>query len=126
MTDETKGDGMTLEQAAAEYDAHMQSIGGCHDGGCVILKPKGMHTNGGCRCPRDYMKMQRLAYASIKLRRAIDGHLAAQSAMRVDDAMVDRALNAKFDGYRVRDFNHTTDNEYDLMRAALQAALAKE
>src|SRR6266404_1628374 len=23
---------------------------GCSDGNCVILKPAGMHTNGGCRC----------------------------------------------------------------------------
>lgn len=23
---------------------------GCGDGGCVVERPKGMHTNGGCRC----------------------------------------------------------------------------
>jgi hypothetical protein len=28
---------------------------GCSDGGCQIEKPKGMHTNGGCRCdPRAF------------------------------------------------------------------------
>jgi len=28
---------------------------GCSDGGCQIEKPKGMHTNGGCRCnPREF------------------------------------------------------------------------
>ena len=28
-------------------------IGGCHDGYCVIKKPQGMHTNGGCNCLED-------------------------------------------------------------------------
>lgn len=60
-----------LVQALAAFDEHMQAIGGCLDGGCVIVKPKGMHTNGGCRCPRDYMKMQRMSYAAIKLRAAV-------------------------------------------------------
>ena len=23
---------------------------GCGDGGCQFVRPKGMHTNGGCRC----------------------------------------------------------------------------
>ncbi len=23
---------------------------GCTDGGCLIRRPKGMHTNGGCKC----------------------------------------------------------------------------
>jgi len=28
---------------------------GCCDGSCQIEKPKGMHTNGGCRCsPRAF------------------------------------------------------------------------
>ena len=25
-----------------------EALGGCSDGNCVIHKPKGMHTNGGC------------------------------------------------------------------------------
>jgi hypothetical protein len=28
-------------------------IGGCYDGYCVIKKPVGMHTNGGCNCLED-------------------------------------------------------------------------
>lgn len=64
----------TLDQEIAAYDAHMQSIGGCTDGGCVIVRPKGMHTNGGCKCPRDYIKMQRAMYAAKKLRDAAACH----------------------------------------------------
>lgn len=29
---------------------HMEHIGGCGDGGCVVHVRPGMHTNGGCRC----------------------------------------------------------------------------
>lgn len=25
---------------------------GCGDGGCRVIKPQGMHTNGGCNCHR--------------------------------------------------------------------------
>lgn len=27
-------------------------LDGCSDGNCVIVKPVGMHTNGGCKCLR--------------------------------------------------------------------------
>ena len=29
---------------------HMEHIGGCGDGGCIVHVRPGMHTNGGCRC----------------------------------------------------------------------------
>ena len=35
------------------YRALQDHIGGCHDGYCVIKKPSGMHTNGGCNCLMD-------------------------------------------------------------------------
>ncbi len=25
-------------------------VEGCSDGGCILKRPVGMHTNGGCRC----------------------------------------------------------------------------
>ena len=34
-----------------------EALGGCSDGNCVIHKPKGMHTNGGCRCASDTFNM---------------------------------------------------------------------
>lgn len=54
-----------LAAAIAGLDAHLAEIGGCGDGYCVIVRPKGQHTNGGCRCWRDGMKMQRLSHAYI-------------------------------------------------------------
>jgi hypothetical protein len=41
------------ETLAVEYLNLAEQVGGCGDGGCVILRPAGQHTNGGCRCPRD-------------------------------------------------------------------------
>lgn len=35
------------------YRQLQEVIGGCHDGYCVVRKPKGMHTNGGCTCLED-------------------------------------------------------------------------
>ena len=47
---------MTLQELTEKYDAMMEAIGGCGDGNCVVVRPKGMHTNGGCRCYGDRMK----------------------------------------------------------------------
>ena len=30
---------------------------GCNDSSCVIAKPTGMHTNGGCRCDARALRM---------------------------------------------------------------------
>jgi hypothetical protein len=47
---------VTLEQ-------RLKEIGGCGDGGCIVIRPVGMHTNGGCKCNRDYIKMSRVVRA---------------------------------------------------------------
>ena len=36
-----------------QYRKLQKVIGGCHDGYCVVRKPKGQHTNGGCDCLED-------------------------------------------------------------------------
>lgn len=67
-------------RVALEEDADFRfKIGGCSDGGCIIYKPKGMHTNGGCKCSKDYLKMQRLGYAHQRLVKAIECALSQQS-----------------------------------------------
>lgn len=37
------------------------------NGGCVIKRPTGMHTNGGCKCWQDKIKAQRMMRAGQKL-----------------------------------------------------------
>jgi len=58
-----------LEERAA-------ALGGCSDGNCVIHKPKGMHTNGGCKCAYDRNKIniytQYVAYFRSKVRKIRD------------------------------------------------------
>jgi hypothetical protein len=63
---------MRLRKAVELYDTLMSTVTGCSDGGCMIRAPKGMHTNGGCRCHRDSMKTQRVLYSAKQLRQAID------------------------------------------------------
>lgn len=44
-----------IDQIRSELEIYfngMKEIGGCTDGNCVIERPKGMHTNGGCHCYR--------------------------------------------------------------------------
>lgn len=59
-------------------------IGGCTDGGCVIKRPTGMRTNGGCKCATDKYKAQRMMYAGQKLadaaRASLDGPTEGQLA----------------------------------------------
>lgn len=44
--------------------SRLAAIGGCSDGDCKVLPPRGMHTNGGCRCLRnDPMKAERVIAA---------------------------------------------------------------
>lgn len=38
---------------------------GCRDGGCVIKKPSGMHTNAGCRCTPRQIQDRMLELASM-------------------------------------------------------------
>jgi hypothetical protein len=58
---------ISVTKALKDFDERMNNIGGCSDGGCVIVRPKGMHTNGGCRCTRDYVKMQQFTFATKRL-----------------------------------------------------------
>ena len=67
-----------LEAALSRLDEVLAAIGGCTDGYCVVVRPKGMHTNGGCRCWSDRMKMQRFAYAYNEFRAALSSQSQAQ------------------------------------------------
>lgn len=60
--------------ALADYDAkyfvqsveaaHMRSLVGCFDGGCIWRRPTGMCTNGGCSCERDLRRrLKSLGYS---------------------------------------------------------------
>lgn len=50
---------MELAAALEAFDKVAADIGGCSDGYCIIQRPKGMHTNGGCRCSEDRARMRR-------------------------------------------------------------------
>lgn len=71
------------------YRALQDHIGGCHDGYCVIKKPSGMHTNGGCNCLMD-MKLHEASRVGQLLR------CAQQMADRIEamEAKLVKAVEA--------------------------------
>lgn len=63
--EEIKASGETLSEFL------FKGIEGCLDGNCIIRKPKGMHTNGGCRCMTNFTRSQ-LTLLGSRLRAAND------------------------------------------------------
>lgn len=64
-----------IAKALTEYRTGMAFIGTCGDGNCLIVKPEGQHTNGGCRCYSDKMKAQRAMARGKSLAAAIEAAL---------------------------------------------------
>jgi hypothetical protein len=56
-----------LEKLLADYERAADAVGSCGDGGCLVKRPVGMHTNGGCRCWTNKMKAQRMMAAGQRL-----------------------------------------------------------
>jgi len=70
----------TIAASLSELDAYLEEMGGCGDGNCIIVKPRGMHTNGGCRCSRSTITMQRFAYAHNRFTRQVRDYLEGKSS----------------------------------------------
>lgn len=68
-----------IAEALAEYDAHAGFLGTCGDGGCIVKRPQGMHTNGGCRCSTDRRRAQRMMMAGQRLSEKIRAALKART-----------------------------------------------
>jgi len=49
---------MSVVRLAQEYLDLAKHVGGCGDGGCAVIQPTGMHTNGGCRCTLEMDRMR--------------------------------------------------------------------
>jgi hypothetical protein len=68
-----------LMEAVDRYNQAAEAIGGCGDGGCVVHRPGGQHTNGGCRCTyrmdetrqREVTKLLLQAQGIVKARAAL-------------------------------------------------------
>jgi hypothetical protein len=73
-----------LREALDAYQERARAVGGCGDGGCVVQRPVGMHTNGGCRCNTDRMKAGRMMMAGQTLAAAVRAALALPSHARFD------------------------------------------
>ncbi len=88
----------TLYRALTELDDYLTQLGGCSDGYCIIKRPVGMHTNGGCRCNTDKMKMQRYAYAMNKFADTV----RALTPREPSDDLVERVAATMFNDAMAR------------------------
>lgn len=69
-----------IADAQKRFDSAMAEIGGCSDGYCVILRPKGMKTNGGCHCYNDRYKMRRFSQHAAALARVVRAHILQEQS----------------------------------------------
>jgi len=69
---------MAPEQILEAWNKALTVVGGCGDGNCVVLRPKGMHTNGGCRCHEDRMKSRRVMSLASYYKNKIESAMADQ------------------------------------------------
>jgi hypothetical protein len=46
------------------YHAALVTIGGCDDGGCIVVKAAGMPKTTECKCSRDALKMLQVCCAT--------------------------------------------------------------
>ena len=72
----------TLAGALEQFDEGCAAIGGCSDGYCVIQRPKGQHTNGGCRCSDDRNRMRRFASRAAYFREKVAQALTSYKEQR--------------------------------------------
>lgn len=64
-----------IKEALTKYEESMALIGGCGDVNCLIEKPHGQHTNGGCNCYQDRRKaskaMARAYFLAHEIRKVV-------------------------------------------------------
>ena len=92
----------------------LEQIGGCGDGGCMIHVRPGMHTNGGCRCSTDPLKMRQTVHT-------YKGAVAAQ-AQEIErlSALVKDAYEEGWDDATCQPMGFDDNWNHSITRAALQ------
>lgn len=65
-----------VKDAGDRLDANLAAVAGCQDSSCMVVRPKGMCTNGGCRCfnrsSPDYITIQRVLGQYRRYRKEIE------------------------------------------------------
>lgn len=70
---------------------------GCGDGNCVVMRPRGMHTNGGCRCAKDMnaadvVFVRRLLAIAQELATEVIAAKTRQDQEAFEKDMIDRSI----------------------------------
>ena len=91
-----------LGELLDQFDQGCADIGGCSDGGCVIQRPKGQHTNGGCRCSDDRIRMRRFAQRAAYFREKVRAEINAPEAATQLQALAARVKVLEAENERLR------------------------
>ena len=67
-------------RTVAEIEADLRQVA-CSDGNCRVLRPSGMHTNGGCRCVRNLRERD----SAAMLDRVLSLHNERALAIRTEE-----------------------------------------
>lgn len=106
--------GAGIAHALERYFATADAVGGCSDGSCVVKRPAGMHTNGGCKCWKDQITAQRMMRAGEALAKAVKDALAHPAHPPATDGEADAFDSDLFERAYAKGY-----------RAALSAAAAE-
>jgi len=89
-------DALRAQLIAIRKDPGDSPLIGCHDGACIVHRPEGMHTNGGCHCHEDKRLMRMTV---LYLRRRVEFLVANLVAIKAELAYANaenRLLSSAF------------------------------
>jgi len=120
LAERTKSDAAAIREALDAAVCSVRKVVGCGDNSCLFVKPKGMATNGGCRCldghrPFATQAVAQLYKASIAVLDGSAGRDLAERVKRLEEVVRD-----------VRHYQKLRGKGYDITDAwaALQCSLA--
>ena len=80
-----------------ELAARLEQIGGCGNANCIVYEPPGQHTNGGCKCNRDPMRMSQTVWA---YKQALAGSTSREDALRAEVEALREAVTEELEMYK--------------------------
>ena len=117
-----------------ELAERLGQIGGCGNAHCIVYEPPGQHTNGGCKCNRDPMRMTQTVWA---YKQALAGAAAREDGLQaevealkglLEDALINHLGIMKFSALKKNgwvwpnDAPETVSILSEKIRAALKGA----
>lgn len=97
----------------------------CRDGGCAVLRPTGMHTNGGCRCVRNLIELGEPSGRN-RLERVLNLHQERFEALKAEPPLGHRFALVRAVRDLVQALERKRTNDGDRLRIAEALAVVRE